>query len=295
CRRSEGKRAGHAGGSRRRGRRRSARHRPEDCRRRALGRALAQAGRAQADVGRAPQRGRPGLVLRLLRERGFPHRPPGFPRQPAAGAPGAMSAAARSGPLAGMRVLELAQIMAGPTCGLMLADLGADVVKVEKIAGGDDARNYRVPSVQGVSVPFMMLNRNKRSLALDLKTAEGKDIFLHLVERADVVLENFRRGTLEAMGLGYETLARINRGLIYCAITGFGGEGRGRAKGAFALTPRGFAGLMSVPGEPGRPPVKNGNPVSDINAGILATAGIAAAYAHKLATGQGQLVDTSLM
>jgi crotonobetainyl-CoA:carnitine CoA-transferase CaiB-like acyl-CoA transferase len=194
-----------------------------------------------------------------------------------------------------MRVLELAQIMAGPTCGLMLADMGADVVKVEKITGGDDARNYRVPSVKGVSVPFMMLNRNKRSLALDLKTAEGKEVLLRLVERADVVLENFRRGTLEAMGLGYETLARSNPGLIYCAITGFGREGPWADKGGFDLITQGFAGLMSVTGEPGCPPVKTGNPVSDIGAGILATAGIAAAYAHKLKTGQGQLVDTSLM
>src|SRR6185369_4243588 len=195
---------------------------------------------------------------------------------------------AHSGPLAGMRVLELAQIMAGPTCGMMLADMGADVIKVEKLPGGDDARGYREPRVNGVSAPFMMLNRNKRGIAIDLKRPEGREILLRLVKDADVLTENYRRGTLEKLGLGYDVLAQINPGLIYCAVSGYGRDGPYGDKGGFDLIAQGFAGLMSVTGEPGRPPVKNGNPVADINAGILAVVAILAAYAHRQRTGQGQ-------
>jgi crotonobetainyl-CoA:carnitine CoA-transferase CaiB-like acyl-CoA transferase len=199
------------------------------------------------------------------------------------------------GPLAGMRVLELAQIMAGPTCGAMLADLGAEVIKVEKLPGGDDSRGYREPRVNGVSAPFMMLNRNKRGLALNLKHHQGREILLRMVRDADVLTENFRRGTMEKLGLGYDDLSRENERLIYCSITGFGRDGPFADKGGFDLVAQGFAGLMAITGEPGRPPVKNGNPVSDVNAGILAALGIVAAYAHRLRTGQGQIVDTSLM
>ena len=206
-----------------------------------------------------------------------------------------LSARTHPGPLAGMRVLELAQIMAGPTCGMMLADMGADVIKVEKIPGGDDARGYREPRVNGVSAPFMMLNRNKRGIAVNLKHAKGRDLLLRLVEGADVLTENYRPGTLEKLGLGYDVLAQVNPGLIYCAMSGYGRDGPLHGKGGFDLIAQGFAGLMSITGEPGRAPVKTGNPVADINAGILAVAGIAAAYAHKLRTGLGQIVDTSLM
>ncbi len=199
------------------------------------------------------------------------------------------------GPLVGMRVLELAQIMAGPTCGALLADLGADVIKVEKLPGGDDARGYREPRVNGVSAPYLILNRNKRGIALDLKRREGREILLRLVRHADVLVENFRRGTMEKLDLSYETLAAENPALIYCAITGFGRDGPFADKGGFDLIAQGFAGLMSITGERGRPPVKTGNPVSDINAGILASVGILAAYAHRLKTGRGQIVDTSLM
>ena len=199
-----------------------------------------------------------------------------------------------NGPLHGVRVLELAQIMAGPTCGAMLADLGADVVKVEKISGGDDSRGYREPRVNGISAPFLMLNRNKRGIALDLKSAGGRDVFIRLVRKADVVIENYRRDTMEKLGLGYEALAAENPALIYCAITGYGRDGPLADRGGFDLVAQGFAGLMAITGEHGRPPVKNGNPVSDINAGLLAAIGVLAAYADRLKTGRGQLVDTSL-
>ena len=202
---------------------------------------------------------------------------------------------AHTGPLAGMRVLELAQIMAGPTCGMMLADMGADVTKVEKLPGGDDSRGYREPRVNGVSAPFMVLNRNKRGIALNLKLAQGKEILLRMVKEADVLTENYRRGTLEKLGLGYDVLSKVNPGLIYCAVSGYGRDGPYGDKGGFDLIAQGFAGLMSVTGEPGRPPAKTGNSIADINAGILAVAGITAAYVHKLKTGQGQVVDTSLM
>ncbi len=205
-----------------------------------------------------------------------------------------MATRAHPGPLAGMRVLELAQVMAGPTCGMMLADLGADVIKVEKLPGGDDARGYREPRVNGVSAPFLMLNRNKRGIALNLKHADSRAILLRLVRRTDVLFDNYRTGTLDKMGFGYEVLSRENPGLIYCAITGYGRDGPLASKGGFDLIAQGFAGLMSITGEPGRPPVKTGNPVSDIAAGMLGVIGILAAFAHKQRTGNGQIVDTSL-
>jgi crotonobetainyl-CoA:carnitine CoA-transferase CaiB-like acyl-CoA transferase len=194
-----------------------------------------------------------------------------------------------------MRVLELAQIMAGPTCGMLLADMGADVIKVEKLPGGDDARGYREPLVNDVSAPFMMLNRNKRGMAVNLKHPAGRALLLRMVKTADVLTENYRRGTLEKLGLGYDVLAAENPGLIYCAVSGYGRSGPDADKGGFDLIAQGFAGLMSITGEAGRPPAKAGSPVADINAGILAAVGILAAYVHRLKTGRGQVVDTSLM
>ena len=206
-----------------------------------------------------------------------------------------MDARPRSGPLAGMRVLELAQIMAGPTAGMMLADMGADVIKVEKLPGGDDSRDYNEPRVNGVSAPFLMLNRNKRGIALNLKHAAGRDILLRMVRDADVLTENYRKGTLERLQLGYDVLKQVNPGLIYCAVSGYGRDGPYADKGGFDLIAQGFSGLMAITGEPGGPPVKTGNSVADINAGILAVVGVLAAYAHKLRTGEGQVVETSLM
>jgi crotonobetainyl-CoA:carnitine CoA-transferase CaiB-like acyl-CoA transferase len=200
-----------------------------------------------------------------------------------------------TGPLAGMRVLELAQIMAGPTAGMLLADMGADVIKVEKLPGGDDSRGYREPRINGVSAPFLILNRNKRGIALNLKDERGREVLLRMVRDADVLTENYRRGTLEKLGLGHDRLRQINPGLIYCAVSGYGLTGPYAERGGFDLIAQGFAGLMSITGEPGAAPAKTGNSVADINAGILAVVGICAAYAHKLKTGQGQVVDTSLM
>ncbi|WP_075220233.1 CaiB/BaiF CoA transferase family protein [Acuticoccus yangtzensis] len=201
----------------------------------------------------------------------------------------------RSGPLSGMRVIELAHIMAGPVCGLMLADMGADVVKVEKPTG-DDTRRTVPPEVNGESAAFMIMNRNKRGVVLDLKSDEGKAALKRLLLDADVVIENYRMGTMEKLGLGFEDLRKDNPGLIYCAVSGFGRTGPYAQRGGFDLVAQGMSGLMAITGEgPGRPPVKVGAPVSDITAGILAALGCASAYAHKLKTGEGQMVDTSLL
>ena len=200
-----------------------------------------------------------------------------------------------SGPLSGLRVIELAQIMAGPTAGMMLADMGAEVIKVEKFPGGDDSRAYREPRVNGVSAPYLILNRNKRGIALNLKHADGLQALLRLIDSADVLIENYRPGTLDKLGLGWDVLHARNPGLILCSVTGYGLQGPMASTGGFDLIAQGFSGLMSITGEPGRPPAKPGNSVADINSGILAATGIIAAYVHRLNTGQGQRVDTSLM
>ncbi|WP_175477306.1 CaiB/BaiF CoA transferase family protein [Roseovarius tolerans] len=200
----------------------------------------------------------------------------------------------QTGPLAGMKVIELAHIMAGPVCGLMLADMGADVIKVEK-PDGDDSRRFVPPAIQGESAAYMMMNRNKRGVALNLKDAQGVAALHRLLEEADVVIENYRMGTMERLGLGYEDLRAINPRLIYCEISGFGRTGPYAQRGGFDLIAQGMSGLMSITGEgPGRPPVKTGAPVSDITAGIVAAMGVSAAYARMLQTGEGQKVDTSL-
>jgi len=201
-----------------------------------------------------------------------------------------------SGPLSGLKVIELAHIMAGPFCGQLLADMGADVIKVEKVPGGDDTRRMVPPQIDGESAAFMILNRNKRGVAINLKTSAGKAVLQKLLNTADVVVENFRVGTMERLGLGYETLRAQNPGLIYCQITGFGRTGPYADRAGFDLIAQGIAGLMSVTGEgPGHPPVKAGVPVGDISAGTLAAMGVLAAYIHRLKSGEGQLVDTSLL
>jgi crotonobetainyl-CoA:carnitine CoA-transferase CaiB-like acyl-CoA transferase len=201
----------------------------------------------------------------------------------------------RSGPLTDLKVIDLSHVMAGPTCARLLADMGADVIKVEKIPGGDDSRRSVPPTINGESAAFLMMNRNKRGIALDLKTEVGRSVLLRLLERADVLIENYRRGTMERMGLGYDVLRALNPRLIYCSISGFGSTGPYADRGGFDLIAQGMSGLMSITGEgPGRSPVKVGAPVTDITAGILACAGILAALYHRASTGRGQMVETSL-
>lgn len=202
----------------------------------------------------------------------------------------------RKGPLAGLRVVELAHVMAGPVGGLLLADMGADVVKVEKLPGGDDTRRTVPPQINGEAASFMILNRNKRGVAVDLKTPEGRDFVKRLIDQADIVLENYRPGTMEKMGLAFDSLRQSNPGLVYCKITGFGLTGPYAQRAGYDLISQGMSGLMGLTGEgPGRPPVKVGVPVGDVTAGILAATGILSAYIERLRTGEGQYVDTSLL
>jgi crotonobetainyl-CoA:carnitine CoA-transferase CaiB-like acyl-CoA transferase len=177
----------------------------------------------------------------------------------------------------------------------MLADMGADVIKVEQVIGGDATRQFRPPDLDGESAAFMMLNRNKRGVALDLKEENGLEVALRLVDRADVLIENHRTGTMDRLGLGYDLLKESNPGLIYCEISGFGRTGPMSHLGGFDLISQGYSGIMSVTGEgEGRPPVKCAPPLTDITAGILAAMGILAAYVQRLETGKGQRIDTSL-
>ncbi|MFQ5755076.1 MAG: CaiB/BaiF CoA transferase family protein [Acidiferrobacterales bacterium] len=199
------------------------------------------------------------------------------------------------GPLHGVKVIEFAHIMAGPTCGLMLADMGADVIKVEKVPGGDDTRRSVPPAIDGESAAFLIMNRNKRGIAVDLKRDAGRELGRRLIADANIVIENFRKGTMDRLGLGYDALRATNPGVVYCEVSGFGRTGPYSDRGGFDLIAQGMSGLMSITGEgPGRPPVKCGAPMTDITAGILAAMAVLAAYVHRLKTGEGQRVDTSL-
>src|ERR1700675_3875635 len=163
----------------------------------------------------------------------------------------------KTGPLEGLKGVDLSHIMAGPACSMLLADLGADVIKVEKIPGGDDSRRMVPPTIAEESAAFLIMNRKKRGIALNLKTEEGLAVLTRLLKDADVVIENYRRGTMEKMGFGYETLHALNPKLIFCSISGFGRTGPYADRGGFDLVAQGMTGLMSITGEPaGGPPMK---------------------------------------
>ncbi|MGY5882681.1 CaiB/BaiF CoA transferase family protein [Modestobacter lacusdianchii] len=206
-----------------------------------------------------------------------------------------MSDPVRTGALSGVRVLDLTQVMAGSYCSLLLADMGADVVKIERPEGGDDTRRMsRGPDVE-LSPAFNAMNRNKRGLAVDLKDPRGADVVRRLARDADVLVENFRPGLLDRFGLGQEALRADNPALIYCSISGFGATGPYAGRGGYDLVAQAMSGLMSMTGEPGRAPAKVGVPVCDLNAGVFAAYGVLSAYVHRLKTGEGQFVDASLL
>ena len=198
-------------------------------------------------------------------------------------------------PLDGVVVLDCSQVMAGPFCTLLLADMGADVIKVEKPSGGDDSRGMGPPFIGGWSAAFLAVNRNKRSLVLDLRQPEGREVFKSMAAKADVLVENFRPGTMDRLGLGHEVVMGLNPGLVYCSISGYGQTGPYSRRGGFDLVAQGMSGIMSVTGTPGSRPIKVGVPITDLTAGMYGAYGILNAYIHRLRTGQGQLVDTSLM
>jgi len=208
----------------------------------------------------------------------------------------AMAGAQREAPLAGIKVLEVGVAMAGPYCGMTLGDYGADVVKIERIGEGDESRSWLNDPFPGkFSSYFAAANRNKRSLAIDLKHPDGVAILKKLAAGADVLIDNFRVGALEKLGLGYESLAAANPRLIYCSISGFGPNGPRAHERANDIFMQAFSGLMSITGEEGRGPVKAGISVADITAGMFGVIGVLLAVEARHKTGRGQRVDTSLL
>jgi CoA:oxalate CoA-transferase len=198
------------------------------------------------------------------------------------------------GPLEGVRVLDLTWVLAGPFASMVLRDLGADVIKIERPGIGDVARRT-APIVNGESAYFFSVNRGKRSLTLDLKSERGRDIFLRLVEKADVVMENFTPGAMERLGLSYDVLQERNPRLIYAATSGFGQTGPDRLRPALDVVVQGMGGIMSITGEPDGPPVRPGASLGDITAGLFTAIGILAALRERERSGRGQMVDVSML
>jgi len=204
-----------------------------------------------------------------------------------------MPSSVAHGALHGLRVIDVTQVMAGPFCSMLLADLGADVIKVEPPAG--DSTRTMPGAVSTDSPSFNAVNRGKRSIVINLKTREGVEALTRLTRSADILVENFRPGVMTALGLDYARLAALNPRLIYASISGYGQTGPMKNKGGFDLVAQGVSGIMSVTGEPGGPPMKAGIPLTDLGAALFAAVGILAALEYRHRTGQGQQVDTSLL
>lgn len=198
-------------------------------------------------------------------------------------------------PLAGVRVVDLTRVMTGPYCTMMLGDLGADVVKIEQPGKGDDTRGWGPPFVGGESAYFLTINRNKRSIALDLKHPAGQEALWRLIEGADVVVENFSPGTIDRLGFGYEAVRSRKPEIVYASISGFGQTGPSRGRTAYDLILQGMGGLMGVTGPEGGPPTKLGVPIADIAAGMFAAFGVVGALFDRTRTGRGRHVDASLL
>lgn len=203
----------------------------------------------------------------------------------------------RSGPLAGITVFDLTRVLAGPTCVQMLADLGADVIKIEKPGSGDDTRGFAPPELPGtgLSAYFAGTNRNKRSVTLDIAKPEGQRIARALIAKSDILVENFKVGTLPRYGLGYEQLRAEFPHLVYCSITGFGQTGPYASRPGYDSLIQAMGGIMSLTGQPDGEPMKVGVPVADLFAGLYATIGILAALRHREATGEGQQIDIGML
>jgi crotonobetainyl-CoA:carnitine CoA-transferase CaiB-like acyl-CoA transferase len=200
------------------------------------------------------------------------------------------------GLLSGVRVLDLSRVLAGPYCSMMLGDLGADIIKVERPGIGDETRHWGPPfAAPGESAYFLCVNRNKRSITLDLKQPTGIRIVKELAGKCDVVLENFTPGTMDSLGIGYETLRAINPRIIYCSITGFGPDGPFSNRAGYDLAVSAFGGLMGITGEPDGPPVKVGVAITDVATGLSAQGAICAALYAREKTGRGQRIDLSLL
>lgn len=198
-------------------------------------------------------------------------------------------------PLGGVRVLDFTRVVSGPFCTVLLGDLGADVVKIEEPGSGDESRRYGPPFQGGESSYFLSVNRNKRSIALDLKSEEGRGTALALVAQANVVVENFRPGALDRLGLGWDVLSATNPRLVLCSITGFGGEGRDAQRPGYDLIIQGESGLMSITGLPNGPPTKVGTSVADLVTGLYASQAVLAAQRRRDAAGKGGRVEVSML
>lgn len=197
-------------------------------------------------------------------------------------------------PLTGFRVLDLTRFLSGPYCTMVLAELGADVIKIEQPHTGDDSRRL-APKIDGESYPFAMPNRSKRSVSLDLKTARGKELFHAMAAEADLVIENFRPGVASRLGIGYDDLKALREDILYCSISGFGQTGPYRDRPGFDIMAQGMVGFLRMTGEPGGRPAKVGIAINDIAAGATAIYSILAAQMHRAATGEGQYMDISLV
>lgn len=207
----------------------------------------------------------------------------------------ANTAGARPLPLAGVRVLDVSQVMAGPYSCMLLGDIGADVIKIEPPVTGDQTRGAMGFKMKGPdSMGFLNMNRNKRSVAVNLKSEAGREVFYKLVESADILVENYRPGVMRKLKCDYETLSKINPRLVYASISGFGQTGPWAERPGFDLMAQAMSGVMSVTGHPGGPPVKAGVPVADIGCALFATYGVLAAYIGAKNTGVGQYIDASL-
>ena len=199
-----------------------------------------------------------------------------------------------TGPLKGIRVLDLTRILAGPYATMILRDLGAEVIKIEQPGGGDEARDFG-PFKNDFSLYFMSVNRGKKSVTLNLKSQRGKELFLELVKGSDILVENFRPGTMEKLGLDYESLKRHHPSLLYAACSGFGQTGPYAMRGAYDMIIQGMGGIISITGEPDRPPVRVGTSIGDITSALFTAIGILSALRHRDQTGEGQLIDVGML
>ena len=198
-------------------------------------------------------------------------------------------------PLTGVRVLDLTRVMTGPYCTMMLGDMGADVVKVEQPGRGDDTRPWGPPFLDGESAYFLSINRNKRSITINLKDESGKEIVRRLARDADVVVENFSPGTATRLGLDYAAVRTLKDDVVYCSISGFGQDGPGHDRVAYDIIVQGMSGMMSLTGDPAGLPTKMGVPIADMTAGMFAAFAIMCALYHRERTGEGQYIDTSML
>jgi crotonobetainyl-CoA:carnitine CoA-transferase CaiB-like acyl-CoA transferase len=198
-------------------------------------------------------------------------------------------------PLDGIKVLDLTRVLAGPWTTMSLADLGAEVWKIEHVKGGDDTRAWSVPNYKGVSTYYLCANRGKSSIAVDLKAAEGRQIVLDLAKQADVIVENFRAGTVDRLGIGYEEVRKTNPRVVYCSISGYGQAGPERNRPGYDFIMQAESGLMAITGEKDGPPCRLGVAFTDVVAGMTATQSILAALYERKETGTGQHIDVALL